>query len=152
MFGLNRQRHDVFFLLLSCSALHSESTKISQPPGSIADEWLVHHKDRTEHPVFLHELIVDEVERVIRIIAFLLPHADIEIVNEVTLWGVIHLYESLRSEENRLLWFVGHKEILYNLVELVHVHLFLDDALSLHNVGSFEHFCTSSCCYHNSKF
>ncbi len=83
-------------------------------------------------------LIVDEVELVIRIIAFLLPHADIEIVNEVTLWRVIHLDESLRRKENRILRLMGHKEILYNLVELVHVHLFLDNALSLHDVGSLS--------------
>lgn len=138
LFGLHRQRHDIFLLFLSCSALDCEGANISQIKGSVSDYRLVHHKDWTKHTALLHILITDKVERIIRVVTLLLPYANVEIVDEIPLWRVVHLYESLRSEENRVLCLVGHEKFSHNPIEFSCFQFLLLYALLRHNVGSFE--------------
>ena len=132
---LHRQRHDVFLLFLSCSALDSEAAEVSQPRSRIPCERLVDEQYRSYHAFLQHHLVVDEVKRVIGVIRLALPYRLVEVIDEIPCWWVLHLYETLGDDEDGALRLVGHKEVLHNLVECAHVHLSLFDALLLQDVG-----------------
>ena len=111
LFGLHRQRHDVFLLFLSCSARDGISADVSQGECGFRKKRLVDKDYRSHHLVPYHQLIVNEVEWIVGIFRLLLPDAYVQHFDEVSLWWILHVEESLRNKQNCFLWFMCHKEI-----------------------------------------
>lgn len=131
LFGLDWQGHDVFLLLLSCPALDRESADVPQVSRCVSDERFVDNEHRSDESLLQHRVVVDEIEWVFRVVNLLLPDAGVKHVNEVSLWRVLHLHETLWCEENSLLCLMLHEEVLHDLIEHIGVELFLLDPLAL---------------------